>query len=123
MRRLLIVEDQADIRKLIRMTLEFEQYEVHEAVDGPQALAMAGDLRPDIVVLDLMLPGGLDGLEVCRALRQQPDTAATRIVMLTARGQWQDRQQGLQAGAHEYLVKPFSPLRLIETLERLGSPA
>ncbi|MDO9284715.1 MAG: response regulator [Aquabacterium sp.] len=123
MKRVLIVEDQADIRKLIRMTLEFEPYEIHEAPNGVEGLRLATELTPDLILLDVMMPGELDGLQVCARVRAQPALASTRVVLLTARGQSQDRDAGQQAGADEYLIKPFSPLQLIETIERLMPPA
>ena len=119
MKRVLIVEDQADIRKLIRMTLEFEPYEIHEAANGVNGLQMAGEVVPDLILLDVMMPGEIDGLQVCARVRTNPELRATRVVLLTARGQTQDRDAGQQAGADEYLIKPFSPLQLIETIERL----
>jgi len=119
MKRVLIVEDQADIRKLIRMTLEFEPYEIHEAADGVDGLRRAGEIHPDLILLDVMMPGELDGLQVCAQVRANPALQGTRVVLLTARGQIQDRDAGQQAGADEYLIKPFSPLQLIETIERL----
>jgi two-component system, OmpR family, phosphate regulon response regulator PhoB len=119
MKRVLIVEDQADIRKLIRMTLEFEDYEIHEAGDGSEGLSAAQALRPDIVLLDVMMPGELDGLQVCQRIKADPTLHSARVVLLTARGQQRDREAGESAGADDYLVKPFSPLQLIETMERL----
>ena len=119
MKRVLIVEDQADIRKLIRMTLEFENYEIHEASDGSFGLRMAQAIRPDVMLLDVMMPGELDGLQVCQRIKSDPAMAGTKVVLLTARGQQKDREAGEQAGADDYLVKPFSPLQLIETLEQL----
>jgi CheY-like chemotaxis protein len=119
MKRVLIVEDQADIRKLIRMTLEFEPYEIHEAANGTDGLQMATEVLPDLILLDVMMPGDLDGLQVCARVRALPVLQATRVVLLTARGQTQDRDAGQEAGADEYLIKPFSPLQLIETIERL----
>ena len=119
MKRVLIVEDQADIRKLIRMTLEFEPYEIHEAANGTDGLRLAGEVMPDLILLDVMMPGELDGLQVCAQVRANPALRATRVVLLTARGQTQDRDAGEHAGADEYLIKPFSPLQLIETIERL----
>ncbi|HOB93490.1 MAG TPA: response regulator [Aquabacterium sp.] len=119
MKRVLIVEDQADIRKLIRMTLEFEPYEIHEAANGTEGLALAVEVQPDLILLDVMMPGELDGLQVCARVRALPALQATRVVLLTARGQTQDRDAGQRAGADEYLIKPFSPLQLIETIERL----
>jgi DNA-binding response OmpR family regulator len=119
MKRVLIVEDQADIRKLIRMTLEFEDYEIHEASNGATGLRLARDIRPDLMLLDVMMPGELDGLQVCHQIKNDPATAGIRVVLLTARGQARDREVGREVGADEYLVKPFSPLQLIETIERL----
>jgi two-component system phosphate regulon response regulator PhoB len=119
MKRVLIVEDQADIRKLIRMTLEFEDYEIHEASDGASGLRMARHLKPDLMLLDVMMPGELDGLQVCHHVKSDAQTQHIRVVLLTARGQARDREVGREAGADEYLVKPFSPLQLIETIERL----
>ena len=119
MKRVLIVEDQADIRKLIRMTLEFEPYEIHEAANGTDGLRLAVEVQPDLILLDVMMPGELDGLQVCARVRALPALQGTRVVVLTARGQTQDRDAGQEAGADEYLIKPFSPLQLIETIERL----
>ncbi len=119
MKRVLIVEDQADIRKLIRMTLEFESYEIHEASDGAFGLRMASAVRPDLVLLDVMMPGEMDGLQVCQAIKSNPALASVKVVLLTARGQAGDLEAGNQAGADEYLVKPFSPLQLMDTIERL----
>ena len=119
MKRVLIVEDQADIRKLVRMTLEFEDYEIHEANDGAAGLRLARDVRPDLLLLDVMMPGELDGLQLCHRIKRDPATAHMRVVLLTARGQARDREAGRDAGADEYLVKPFSPLQLIETIGRL----
>ena len=119
MKRVLIVEDQADIRKLIRMTLEFEPYEIHEAANGVDGLRMAIATVPDLMLLDVMMPGELDGLQVCTQVRAHPALREIRVVLLTARGHIKDRDAGQQAGADEYLIKPFSPLQLIETIERL----
>ena len=123
MKRVLIVEDQADIRKLIHMTLEFEAYEIHEAADGITGLRLARALRPDLMLLDVMMPGELDGLQVCQRIKADAELAGIKIVLLTARGQARDREAGSKAGAEEYLVKPFSPLQLIDTIERLTATA
>ncbi|HNJ82407.1 MAG TPA: response regulator [Piscinibacter sp.] len=123
MKKILIVEDQPDIRKLIRMTLEFEDYEIHEAADGAFGLRMASAVGPDLVLLDVMMPGELDGLQVCQRIKSDPRLAHIKVVLLTARGQARDREAGQQSGADDYLVKPFSPLQLIETIERLVAVA
>lgn len=113
----LIVEDHADLRKLIRMTLEFEDFDIHEVGNAPDAMAMAGRLKPDLVLLDVMMPGAFDGLEACRRLRADPNHARTRIILLSARGQASDVQAGMRAGADAYLLKPFSPLQLLDTIQ------
>ncbi|OYU25702.1 response regulator transcription factor [Paucibacter sp. B51] len=119
MKKILIVDDHADIRRLIRMTLEFEDYEIHEASNGDSALERALALQPDFVLMDVMMPGGMDGLEACRRIRAEPSLRNTHVILLSARGQSQDKEAGLKAGAHDYLVKPFSPLRLIDALASL----
>jgi two-component system, OmpR family, phosphate regulon response regulator PhoB len=124
MKRVLIVEDQTDIRKLIRMTLEFEDYEIHEAADGATGLRMARDLKPDLMLLDVMMPGELDGLQVCqRAQERGRDAGRQGGAADRARPGPRPRGGPTQAGADEYLVKPFSPLQLIDTIERLLTAA
>lgn len=124
MHKILIVEDHADIRRLIRMTLEFEAVEIHEVADADAGLAAAQALRPDLVLLDVMMPGSMDGLALCRALRADPALATVPVVVLSARGHARDRQAGLDAGATAYLVKPFSPMQLLElTGTLLGTTA
>ena len=115
--KLLIVEDQTDIRNLIRATLEFEDFEIHEAEDGRSGLDKFVAVRPAVVLLDVMMPGELDGLQVCQRIKQSPQGRNTIVILLTARGQKADIEIGLKAGADAYLVKPFSPLELIETVE------
>ncbi len=101
--RVLIVEDDTEIADVLRRSLRNEGYEVQTAGDGPAALAAAADFVPDLVVLDLGLPG-MDGLEVCAALRAEGDVP---ILILTARAETEDRVAGLDSGADDYLVKPF----------------
>ncbi len=115
MKKILIVEDHADIRRLIRMTLEFEDYAIFEAEDGEQGIRIAKEVQPDLVLLDVMMPGSLNGLQVCRLLKSRPNPP--RILLLTARGRSEDFEAGLHAGSDAYLVKPFSPLQLMETIE------
>ncbi|MFN9470519.1 response regulator transcription factor [Acidovorax sp.] len=119
MKKVLIVEDHMDIRKLLHMTMEFEDFEIHEAANGDIGLEMARALSPDVVLLDVMMPGTLSGLEVCRCIKSNPALKHTKVIMLTARGQAQDRRDGLKAGADAYLVKPFSTLQVLETVYRL----
>lgn len=119
----LIVEDQPDIRKLIRMTLEFGEFEIHEAENGAGALRMLEAIKPDLVLLDVMMPGELDGYQVCARIKSRPETRNTHVVLLTARGQQADFEAGKSAGADRYLTKPFSPIELIGTVEELLTAA
>jgi len=119
MKKILIVEDHADIRKLIRMTLEFEDFEVLEAATGDEGLEVAHQAQPDIVLLDVMMPGTLNGLDVCRRIKSAPGMRHTKVIMLTARVQSDDRAAGFAAGADDYLMKPFSTLQVLETIYRM----
>ncbi|WP_374673175.1 response regulator transcription factor [Ideonella sp.] len=122
MSKILIIDDHPDIRRLVRLTLEFEDHQIMEAVDGRIGLEAARQWKPDIVLLDVMMPG-MDGLETCRRLKAEPALAHTRVVLLTARGSSADRSAGLAAGADEYVVKPFSPLTLLQLVDQLGVSA
>ena len=110
--RVLIVEDEPDIRELVVHHLKREGYVVSAASSGEEALRQVQAAPPDLVLLDLMMPA-MDGLEVCRRLRQDPATASLPIVMLTAKGDEVDRVLGLEIGADDYIVKPFSPKELL----------
>jgi len=110
--RVLIVEDERDIRDLVLFHLEREGFQVSSASSGEEALRQVRHATPDLVLLDLMLPA-MGGLEVCRKLRQDPATVALPIVMLTAKGDEVDRVLGLELGADDYIVKPFSPKELL----------
>lgn len=120
MARVLVVDDDPVILHLIRLNLELEGHEVTQAEDGAAALEQARDSHPGVVVLDVMLPK-IDGFEVCRRLRQDPETAAIPVVLLSARTLASDMDTGRDAGADEYVTKPFDPLRLVEVVERLTS--
>jgi len=117
-RRILVVEDEADIRELIRYNLAQEGFVIEEAADGVQALDRIARRSPDLIVLDLMLPG-LSGLEVCRKLRAAPQTANLPILVATAKGTEVDRVLGLEMGADDYVVKPFSPRELVARVKAL----
>lgn len=110
--RVLVVEDEPDIRDLVAFHLEREGFQVRSAKSGTDALRQAKTALPDLIVLDLMLPG-LDGLEVCRRLRQETSTASIPVIMLTAKGEEVDRVVGLEVGADDYVTKPFSPKELV----------
>ncbi len=123
MPRVLVVDDDPTVREVVLSYLRSGSYDVVEAADGETALSVVGHQRPDLVVLDVMLPG-VDGLEVCRRLRAQGDLP---IILLTALGSEEDRVVGLELGADDYLTKPFSPrelvLRVGSVLRRAGENA
>jgi DNA-binding response OmpR family regulator len=104
--KILIVDDDPLLLRLVGYILEKEGYEIVTAMDGQEALKKVETENPDLVLLDVMLPG-INGIEVCRQLRSQPATAALPIVMLSARSKVSDRLAGLEAGANEYIAKPF----------------
>lgn len=110
--RILVVDDEPDILELVRYNLIKDNYDVVGVESGEEALAQVRAAPPDLIVLDLLLPG-VDGLEVCRALKRDTRTAAISIVMLTARGEEADIVVGLELGADDYLTKPFSPRVLL----------
>ena len=115
---ILVVEDEAALLTLLRYNLEKGGFEVGEAIDGEEALLMVDERRPDLMVLDWMLPT-LSGIEVCRRIRRRPDPRPLPIVMLTARGEEADRVRGLDGGADDYVVKPFSPAELLARIRAI----
>ena len=118
-RKILVVEDHPTVREVLRTLLGMEDYEVAVAPNGEAGLALADILQPDVVVLDVMMPG-LNGYEVCRAIKAR--AGDTRIVMVTARTSEEDQRLGRDAGADAYLRKPFSPLDILEAVG-VGSEA
>jgi two-component system alkaline phosphatase synthesis response regulator PhoP len=117
-RKILVVEDDPDIRELLRYNLAQEGLAVEEAQDGTEAIERIRRRAPDLLVLDLMLPG-MTGLELCRVLRTEPATAALPILVVTAKGAEVDRVLGLEMGADDYVVKPFSPRELVARIKAL----
>ena len=116
--KLLLVEDDPNLVELIRYNMESEGFDVVQTGDGEEALILAEEEKPDAVVLDWMI-ANLSGIEVCRRLRRDPDTANLPIVMLTARADEADRIRGLETGADDYVTKPFSPKELVARVRAL----
>jgi two-component system, OmpR family, phosphate regulon response regulator PhoB len=115
-RKLLIVDDEEGVRALVRMTLDSDSYQIIEACEGRQALELAHEHHPDLVLLDVMLPD-VSGIEVCRELKADPLMASTSVVMLTAKAQNADLGEAEEAGADGYFTKPFSPIALMQKVE------
>jgi two-component system, OmpR family, alkaline phosphatase synthesis response regulator PhoP len=124
-RYVLIVEDEQDIRELVSYNMLKEGYQVAAVASGEEALEAVQSRRPDVVLLDLMLPG-IDGLTVCSTLKENPETSAIPVIMLTAKGEESDIVAGLNMGADDYVTKPFSPkvllARVAAVLRRMSSP-
>jgi CheY-like chemotaxis protein len=121
--RILVVDDDEVIRQLITMNLELEGFEVHEAVDGQDALRTVLEVNPAVVTLDIMMPN-LDGWDAAARLRANPETAHIKVVLLSARAQEADVRRGARIGVDAYLTKPFDPDDLVDIVRRLaGVPA
>ena len=116
MKTLLIADDEPGVRALVRMTLERNNFTIVEATNGAEALELALHHRPDLVLLDVMMPI-MTGIEVCRAIKSAADLSHTTVVLLTAKAQEHDRLEGKSAGADEYFTKPFSPLALLRKVD------
>ena len=117
---ILIVEDHPTMREAMRMVLEHEGFDIREAGDGQAALAMVRERPPDLLFLDLNIPG-TSGAEVLRVMKSDPDTADVRVIIVTATGE-EGRDYVLSLGADEYFTKPFSPLALLRTVEKVLEP-
>jgi DNA-binding response OmpR family regulator len=114
--KILVCDDDPNIRNIIDFGLQAEGFQVLAAADGAEALELARGEAPDLVILDVMMPGS-DGVEVCAALKQDEATRHLPVLLLTARTGKQDRDRGLAAGADDYITKPFSPGRLVEKVQ------
>ena len=119
MKKILIVDDEEKVRKLVEVTLSVGGLKILHACSGDEALKIAREAKPDVILLDIMMPGGLDGLDVCRLLKKDPDTKGIYIIILTAKGQQADKNEGLASGADDYFVKPFSPMELMDKIHKI----
>ncbi|MFM1873982.1 MAG: hypothetical protein RL398_3404 [Planctomycetota bacterium] len=117
-RKILVVDDEPFICRSLTFVLRKENYEVFEARNGEEGLAAIKKHRPDLVFLDVMMPK-INGFQVTEQVRQDPDLAGVRIVLLTAKGQESDREVGKNAGADDYMTKPFSPTKILERVRQM----
>lgn len=113
----LIVDDEKNLRRLLLATLAPQKYTLYEASNGAEAIRLAVKHQPEVILLDIMMPGGIDGIEVCKRIKSNPWLISSYIILLTAMGQETDRKRGLEAHADAYMVKPFSPIQLISIIE------
>lgn len=118
MQKILICDDEVNIRNIMDFSLETEGFLVVTATDGDEALRLTMSEQPDLVILDIMMPGS-DGLTVCRNLKENPATKHLPVLLLTAKAGKGDREAGLDAGADDYITKPFSPQRLVEKVNEV----
>ena len=119
MKKILIVDDEDKVRRLIKVTLAIGDFEILEASTGEEALKIAREAIPDIILLDIMMPGRLDGYDVCSSLKKDPNTKDIYIIMLTAKGQKVDIEKGKVVCSDDYFVKPFSPMELINKIDNI----
>ena len=119
MKKILIVDDQLEVRELVDVTLRSGDFQVFHAENGEEAIQVARAEKPELIIMDVMMPGAVDGLEATRILKNDPETKHIIIIMLTAKSQDEDIKLGVEAGANDYFVKPFSPLELIKKVEEL----
>lgn len=112
MKKVLIIDDQAMTRDLIKWALSESGFKLHEATNGDTGLQLAKQLQPDLILLDIVMPGEIDGYEVCRQLRASDTLSKVKIILLSANDAEDDRKRGQEAGANAYVVKPFKPASL-----------
>jgi CheY-like chemotaxis protein len=119
MEKILIVDDQLEVRELVEVTLRVGNYQIMQAQSGEEAIEIVRAEKPSLIIMDIMMPGGMDGLEATRILKNDPETKDCKIILLTAKGQQIDIEKGFAAGADDYFIKPFSPLELIKKVEEI----
>jgi two-component system, OmpR family, phosphate regulon response regulator PhoB len=119
MKKLLIVDDNRDIRELVIATLDPTEYRVLEAADGMRAIAIATVEKPDFIIMDVALDGGINGIEATRTIKSSPLTKSCKVIILTGTDEKRVQKEALRAGAESYFVKPFSPLDLLQRIEDL----
>ena len=118
MKKILIVDDEEKVRRLIETTLSIGDFQIFQAKNGEEALKIAQEEKPALILLDIMMPG-MDGFEVCKRLKSNSETKSSCVIMLTAKGQKQDIEKGYAVGADDYFVKPFSPMELLNKVEKV----
>jgi two-component system, OmpR family, phosphate regulon response regulator PhoB len=119
MTKILVVDDQEEVRALLAATLVKAKYQILTVGDGVLALEVAKQQKPDLIIMDVLMPGRINGLEATRILKSDPETSRCPIIILTGKDCKEDLRKGIEAGANSYFVKPFSPRQLIHKIEEL----
>jgi two-component system phosphate regulon response regulator PhoB len=117
MKKILVVDDMKEVRDLVEKTLRRDDCEILKARNGEEAIKIARQEKPNLIMMDIMMPGAVDGLEATRMLKDDPQTSDCIVIILTAKGQKDDVEKGIEAGADDYFVKPFSPLELMRKVD------
>jgi CheY-like chemotaxis protein len=119
MKKILIVDDRSEIRELVEVTLNIGDYTIFQADNGEKAIEIAKQEKPDLIIMDVMMPGKFDGVEATRIIKSDPELKKGKLIMLTSMGKNDDLDRGFGAGADDYFIKPFSPLDLIKKVEEV----
>lgn len=119
MKKIVIVDDDLAVRELVDATLGSENYNIFQAENGEQAIEIAKTEKPDLIIMDIAMPGGIDGFETTRILKSDPETKGSVIIILSGKSQDVERKKGFEVGADDYFTKPFSPLALIKKVEEM----
>ncbi len=121
MKTILVVDDRAEIREIVKVTLSIEDFTILEAKNGDEAVRLARLHKPDLIIMDLMMPGTIDGLKATKIIKADNRLNACKIIILTARNQKEDEEAIAQVGADDYFIKPFSPLELMNKVDQILS--
>ncbi len=119
MKTVLIVDDQPEVRELVKVTLSIEDFNMLEATSGDEAVRSARVNKPDLVIMDLMMPGNIDGLQATKLIKEDIRLSTCKVIILTARNQKGDEEEFVKSGADDYFFKPFSPLELINKVDEI----
>lgn len=119
MKKILIVDDQKEIRELIEISLRKKDFHILQVDNAKEAVDRVKKEKPDLVIMDIMMPGKIDGLDATRAIKSDPQTRDVKIIILTVKGQDADKEKGLNAGADEYCTKPFKPQEISNLIEKI----
>ena len=119
MKKILIVDDQKEIRELLEISLRKKDFQLLQVTNAEEAVERTKKEKPDLVIMDIMMPGKIDGLDATRAIKSDPQTQDIKIIILTVKGQDADKEKGFKAGADEYCTKPFKPKKILDLIEKI----